>query len=76
MLTFRNVLKELFNLGQFPWGGELNPEQKIQHGARPDIAKDCPDPWRRLIVACWNHNPNARPSSAVRLHYFAFLNFS
>jgi len=34
----------------------------VTRGERPNVPKDCPSDWKKLIKACWNQKPTSRPS--------------
>jgi serine/threonine protein kinase len=66
--AFGTVLWELAALAH-PWEGETAEAVTLQtlRGRRLPIPDDCPSAYARLVRACWEHEPSARPTSAYVL---------
>ncbi|KYQ91144.1 leucine-rich repeat-containing protein (LRR) [Tieghemostelium lacteum] len=61
--SFAMILLQLFTRQQ-PFA-TVTPNRlgdTIMNGTRPDIPDTVPSVFNRLIRACWNHDPSARPS--------------
>jgi serine/threonine protein kinase len=68
VFAFGTVLWELAALAH-PWEGETAEAVTLQtlRGRRLPIPDDCPSAYARLVRACWEHEPSARPTSAYVL---------
>ena len=43
----------------------------VQHGIRPSIKPDCPQPYIQLMTACWATDAHTRPTFA-QIHSTVF----
>ncbi|XP_038055741.1 uncharacterized protein LOC119727764 [Patiria miniata] len=61
--SFGIIMWEMFT-GLIPYRGlsVFQVLEAVQKKQRPDIPESCPQPLRCLIIACWEHKPNKRPS--------------
>jgi len=74
--SYAIIIWEIFHLGQMPWDGELDDEvnRKVLNGERPNIAPDVPELWRSLMMNCWSHQPDFRPSFAEIIDFLVLNN--
>ena len=68
--SFGILLYELVTHGGVPYPGMKNNEVRtaIQREYRMPIAKDCPEPLYKIMLDCWNEEPERRPTFEY-LHY-------
>lgn len=54
------------SLGYMPYTGVRNREVmlSVARGGRLGPPANCPDPVYALMLSCWNHDPEQRPSFA------------
>ena len=62
--SFGILLYELVTFGRIPYPGMKNNEvlAAIQREYRMPIPKDCPEPLYKVMLDCWNKEPERRPT--------------
>ena len=62
--SFGILLWELTTKGDLPYPGMTNEEVRdlVSKGERVFIPRDCPEPFDQLMINCWKHNDDERPS--------------
>ncbi|XP_004716122.1 protein-tyrosine kinase 6 [Echinops telfairi] len=76
--SFGVLLHEIFSRGQIPYAGMSNHEafQKVDAGYRMPCPPECPPSVHRLMLACWQHNPEHRPCfKALTEKLFSFASY-
>lgn len=65
--SFAIVMWEIWTR-QFPFAQyrfDYQVEDAIVSGERPATPADCPRDYRQLMMDCWQHNPEHRPTFVV-----------
>ncbi|XP_065200377.1 leukocyte tyrosine kinase receptor-like isoform X2 [Planococcus citri] len=62
--SFGVLLWEVMSLGYMPYTGIRNREvmMSVARGGRLGPPANCPDPVYALMLSCWNHDPEQRPT--------------
>ena len=62
--SFGILLWELVTKGDLPYPGMTNEEicKAISKGFHMLVPRNCPEPFDQLMINCWKHNDNKRPS--------------
>ncbi|KAG8513261.1 Tyrosine-protein kinase Srms, partial [Galemys pyrenaicus] len=65
--SFGILLHEIFSRGQTPYPGMNNHEafQRVEAGYRMPRPPECPPSAHRLMLSCWQRDPEQRPGFAV-----------
>ncbi|GAM26893.1 hypothetical protein SAMD00019534_100680 [Acytostelium subglobosum LB1] len=58
LITREIPFEEYFE--EYKWNSVI--EDKVTHGLRPTIPKECPEQFANLIQDCWQEDPRRRPS--------------
>lgn len=68
------LLWEVMSLGYMPYPGRGNQEvmQLVTSGGRLEAPPGCPGPAHRIMVQCWNANPDERPTFATVLERIGY----
>ncbi|KAM9249390.1 LOW QUALITY PROTEIN: protein-tyrosine kinase 6-like [Dugong dugon] len=61
--SFRVLLHEIFSRGQTPYPGMSNHEAflRVDAGYRMPCPPECPSTMHKLMLACWQRDPEQRP---------------
>ena len=62
--SFGILLLELMTYGRLPYSGVIISEilSKLQKGYRTPCPTRCPEPLYKIMLDCWEEDPNQRPS--------------
>ncbi|XP_055909656.1 protein sevenless isoform X2 [Eupeodes corollae] len=62
--SFGILLWEILSLGQQPYPAQSNLEvlNFVKEGGRLERPKDCPEKLYNLMIECWSHDPQDRPT--------------
>ena len=62
--SFGILLWELVTKGKEPYPGMTNAEvqEAVPQGYHTPIPRDCPEPFHQLMINCWKHEDDERPS--------------
>ncbi|KAH3759741.1 serine/threonine-protein kinase STY8 [Pelomyxa schiedti] len=61
LFSYGIVLWELLHAGRTPWEGVTDVEAATLSGFRPAIDSRVSVRWAKIVEACWDQNPHARP---------------
>lgn len=77
MYSFGLVLYELA-AQQLAWHGAnvWTLPSRVMHGERPALPPSTPQQWQLLAAACWDADPNARPTASEALESLSIKTFS
>ena len=62
--SFGILLWKLVTKGKEPYPGMTNQKVKeaVSKGYHMPIPRDCPEPFKQLMINCWKHKDNERPN--------------
>ena len=62
--SFGILLWELVTKGKVPYPGMTNEQvmEAVPQGYRMPIPKDCPEPFKQLMINCWKQDDDERPN--------------